>query len=93
MYIRKTTKAHKGKTYDNYLLVESVSTPKGPRQKILCSLGSLAPAPREDWLHLAHRLQASLSGQSSLIAPEAAVQSMVEKGAAGTKAAPRGIEC
>ena len=41
MYIRKTTKAHKGKTYDNYLLVESVSTPKGPRQKILCSLGSL----------------------------------------------------
>ena len=66
MYIRKTAKTHKGKTYNNYLLVESLSTPKGPRQKILCSLGSLAPAPREHWLDLAHRVQASLLGQLSL---------------------------
>jgi len=36
---------HKGKTYTNYLLVESQQTPKGPRQRILCSLGALAPAP------------------------------------------------
>jgi hypothetical protein len=57
MYIRNTTKAHKGKTHDNYLLVQSLSTPKGPRQKILCSLGSLVPAPREHWLNLAHRLR------------------------------------
>lgn len=88
MYIRKTTKTHKGKTYDNYLLVESVSTPKGPRQKILCSLGSLAPAPREDWLHLAHRLQASLAGQSSLIVPDAAAETLVEKGGRGRKPRP-----
>jgi hypothetical protein len=45
MYIRKTRKSHKGKTYTNYLLVESVSAPKGPRQRIICSLGSLAAAP------------------------------------------------
>ena len=64
MYIRKTAKTHKGKTYNNYLLVESLSTPKGPRQKILCSLGSLAPAPREHWLDLAHRVQASLLGRA-----------------------------
>lgn len=31
MYIRKTTKWHKGKTYTNCLLVESVTTPEGPR--------------------------------------------------------------
>ena len=80
MYIRKTTKSYKGKTYDNYLLVESVSTPKGPRQKIFCSLGSLAPAPREHWLNLAHRVQASLAGQFSLTAPDAAVATVVEKG-------------
>ena len=30
MYIRKTRKSHKGKTYTNYLLVESVSDPQGP---------------------------------------------------------------
>ena len=45
MYMRKTVKTHKGKTYTNYLLVESVYTPKGPRQRIICSLGSLAPGP------------------------------------------------
>ena len=50
----------KGKTYTHYLLVESVHTPKGPRQHVVCSLGSLAPAPREEWLSLAHRLEASL---------------------------------
>ena len=61
MYIRKTTKTNKGKSYDNYLLVESLSTPKGPRQKIVGSLGSLAPAAREHWLDLAHRMQASLA--------------------------------
>jgi transposase len=71
VYIRKTAKTHKGKTYNNYLLVESLSTPKGPRQKILCSLGSLAPAPREHWLDLAHRVQASLLGQLSLSPAEA----------------------
>lgn len=88
MYIRKTTKTYKGKTYDNYLLVESISTPKGPRQKILCSLGSLAPAPREHWLDLAHRVQTSLAGQLPLTATEAAVERLVEKGRRGRKPRP-----
>ena len=88
MYVRKTTKSHKGKTYDNYLLVESVSTPKGPRQKIICSLGSLAPAPREHWLQLAHRVESSLSGQGSLQPTEAAVEAVVEKGQRRSKRRP-----
>ena len=79
MYIRKTAKTHKGKTYNNYLLVESLSTPKGPRQKILCSLGSLAPAPREHWLDLAHRVQASLLGQLSLSPAEAGLPTLGKK--------------
>ena len=85
MYIRKTAKTHKGKTYNNYLLVESVSTPKGPRQKILCSLGSLAPAPREHWLDLAHRVQASLVGQLSLSPAEAVLPTLGKKGRPGRK--------
>jgi transposase len=85
VYLRKTTKTHKGKTYDNYLLVESVSTPKGPRQKIICSLGSLAPAPREHWLDLAHRMQASLAGQQPLT-PDAAAETLIERGRRGRKA-------
>ena len=56
MYIRKSIRTYKGKTYTNYLLVESVQTPDGPRQRTICSLGSLEPAPAEDWLALAHKL-------------------------------------
>ncbi len=79
MYLRKTAKTHKGKTYTNFLLVESQHTPKGPRQRIICSLGSLAPAPREHWLDLAHRLQASLQGQSSFPPADVAIETLVKK--------------
>ena len=79
MYIRKTTKSHKGQSYTNYLLVESLSTPKGPRQRIICSLGSLAPAPAEQWRGLAHRLAASLQGQTSLAASDPQVEALAEK--------------
>jgi hypothetical protein len=85
VYIGKTTKSYKGKTYDNYLLVESVSTPKGPRQKILCSLGSLVPAPRPEWLALAHRMEASLAGQQSLSASDARVETAKAKGRRGRR--------
>ena len=88
MYIRKTTKMHKGKTYDNYLLVESLSTPKGPRQKIVCSLGSLAPAPREHWLDLAHRMQASLAGQLALTPPDTERETVTARGRRGGKPQP-----
>jgi transposase len=69
VYIRRTRKQYKGKSYFNYVLVESQSTPKGPRQKTVCSLGSLEPAPREQWLALAQRIEAALSDQLPL-APE-----------------------
>jgi transposase len=79
MYIRKSTRTYKDKTYTNYLLVESVQTPKGPRQRIICSLGSLEPAPAEEWLALAHKLESAIQGQESL--PESApqIQEWVEK--------------
>ena len=47
MYLRRTTRRVGGKTYQNYLLVESVATPKGPRQRVICSLGALAPGPKD----------------------------------------------
>ena len=66
MYIRKTKRRYKGKVYTNHLLVESVSTPKGPRQRTVCSLGRLEPAPGEQWLALARKMDAALQGQLSL---------------------------
>jgi transposase len=79
VYIRKTIKSHKGKTYTNYLLVASVATPKGPRQRIICSLGSLAPAPPEQWLELARRLEARLQGQAALTPADPQIEALAEK--------------
>ena len=66
MYIRKASRVYQGKTYSNYLLVESVLTPKGPRQRVVCSLGNLSPRPRQEWLALAHKMEAALAGQQDL---------------------------
>src|SRR5438445_7085920 len=79
MYIRKTTRNYKGKTYTNHLLVESVQTPNGPRQRTICSLGSLEAAPAEDWLALAHKLQSAMEGQVSLPDAPAEIEELRQK--------------
>ena len=67
MYIRKSIRSYHGRTYTNYVLVESVHTPKGPRQKTICSLGDLRPRPREAWIELARKIEDALVGQSHLL--------------------------
>jgi transposase len=69
MYIRRSTRTYKGKTYTNYVLVEAVLTPKGPRQRTVCSLGDLKPRPHKDWLALARKLENALAGQADLLQP------------------------
>lgn len=78
MYLRRTTRRVGDKTYHNYLLVESVATPKGPRQRVICSLGTLAPGPKDEWLSTARRLHAALAGQSALV-PDATVEALVTR--------------
>ncbi len=77
MFIKRTTRQVGGKTYVNHLLVESVATPQGPRHRTICSLGSLAPAPEEEWRSLARKLSATLGGQTTLV-PDPAVEALVE---------------
>src|SRR5262245_56626515 len=67
MYIRKSTRAYKGRTYTKYVLVESAQTPKVPRQKTVCSLGDLSPRPREEWLRLTRKNEDALLGQERLV--------------------------
>ena len=67
MYIRQSTRRYKDKTYTNYVLVASVQTPNGPRQKTVCALGDLSPRSREEWLKLAHKLEHALAGQGELL--------------------------
>jgi transposase len=78
MFIKPTKKKVSEKTYVNHVLVESVATPKGPRHRVVCSLGSLAPAPAEEWLALAHKIEAALSGQQPLVR-DARVDTLVAK--------------
>jgi transposase len=85
MYIRKSERVYKGKTYTNHLLVESVQTPKGPRQRTICSLGSLEPAPAQHWLGLAHKIEAALEGQASLTPVPTDVERFTRRARRGTQ--------
>ena len=88
MYIRKASRTAHGKTYFNYLLVESHLTPKGPRQKVICSLGDLSPRPKEQWLELARKLENALTGQQDLFAsacPDPELVTLVAKVQAGPR--------
>jgi hypothetical protein len=90
MYIKRTQRTRKGKTYTNHLLVESVHTPKGPRHKVICSLGDLRPRPRAAWLKLAHRVEDALLGQASLLEAEDAEVARVVRRVRARQA--RGLE-
>jgi transposase len=80
MYLRRTTRTHKGRTYVNYQLVESVRTPYGPRQKTICSLGDLGPGPREEWIRRARKLGDAVAGQEDLFEPsDAEAERVLEK--------------
>ena len=88
MYIRKASRTYKGKTYTNYLLVESHLTPKGPRQKVICSLGDLSPRPKQQWLELARKLESTLTGQQDLWSAQSAdaeLQALVAKVQSGPR--------
>jgi transposase len=63
MHIKRTRKIANGKTYENYMLVRSISTPNGPRQKVVCQLGNLPPGAKDDWPAIAHQMEAELNGQ------------------------------
>jgi hypothetical protein len=78
MFIKRTKRRGKDKTYVNHLLVESVATPKGPRHRVVCSLGALAPAPPEQWLALARKVEAALAGQLE-IEPDKQVEEIVAR--------------
>ena len=85
MFIKRTKRTLRGKTYTNHLLVESVATERGPRHRVVCSLGSLGPAPKAQWLKLAHHLQESLGGQESFLEHSAEEQALAQKASLATK--------
>jgi transposase len=90
VFIKRTTRQVGAKTYVNHLLVETISTPHGPRHRTICSLGALAPAPAEEWRGLAHKLSAALDGQATLVA-DAAVAALAARVRPPRPRAPGGL--
>lgn len=80
MFIRRKNVKYKDRAYTNYQLVESVRTPQGPRQRIICSLGDLKPRSRKEWLQLARKVESALEGQRDLLeGPSLEVADIVDK--------------
>jgi hypothetical protein len=69
-FSKKKSKKQNKKTYTYYQLVEAYATAKGPRQRVVVSLGDLSPRPREKWLELVREVEAALSGQEDFTVEE-----------------------
>jgi transposase len=79
MYIVPSTKRIGDKSYTYYNLVESVRTEKGPRHRVVLSLGKL-DSINEDRIRLLGKLiDQRLGGQIRLLPPEAEEQSLQEE--------------
>ena len=65
MFIREICKQNPSsdKVFLSHRLVESLRTPRGPRQKVLMNLGKL-DLPRDKWKQLANRIEEIVHGQS-----------------------------
>ncbi len=79
MFIKRASRTINGRKYHHFLLVESVRTEKGPRQKVVCSLGNLEPGPPEKWKQLARKLEQALSGQLTIDDADDSVRSFVDR--------------
>ena len=79
MYIRKKTAKYKDKTYERYVLVETVMTEKGPRQKTICDLGDLKARPAGEWLALVRKIEGALVGQDELVPESVEDKEIIDK--------------
>jgi len=78
MFIKANKTKKGGAEYTNYLLVESMHTDRGPRHKVIASLGNLKPAPAEYWHQLAKKVERALAGQLGLF-DDPQIEQIVDK--------------
>lgn len=55
MYLRRHDKRVDGEEYGYWSLVESIRTARGPRQRIVATIGKLPRLDQEEWIGWAHR--------------------------------------
>ncbi len=69
MFLRRHTRRKKGETYEYWTLVESARTARGPRQRIVATLGKLPGLDKENrvgWEHIADILDGKTHQQDFL---------------------------
>ena len=73
MFIREIKKKNPSspKVFISHRLIESVRTPRGPRQRVVINLGQL-DISKENWKELANRIEDLLSGYERSTVPIAA---------------------
>jgi len=66
MFIREIQKKNPNspKVFISHRLIESVRTPRGPRQRVVVNLGQL-DLPKENWKELANRIEDLVRGYKS----------------------------
>jgi transposase len=79
MFIKRCSRTVNGRRFEHYLLVESVRTPDGPRHRVVCSLGNLAPGPPEKWKQLAQKLEKALAGQLTFEGEDSHLNELVRR--------------
>jgi len=79
MFIREVVKQNKGykKKFIYHNLMESYRTEKGPRQRLLLSLGKL-DLPREKWKALANRIEEIVTNQKALFGPDEEIEYLAQ---------------
>jgi len=65
MFIKQTTKSKNGNKYIQHQLIESIRTPKGPRQRLILNLGKIV-LPKEQWKDLANAIESRVHGYKTL---------------------------
>lgn len=77
MFIREVVKRNKGykKAFAYHRLMESVRTPRGPRQRLVLNLGTL-DLPSGQWKALANRIEEIVTGQVSFCPPTSEVEEL-----------------
>jgi transposase len=63
MFLRRNRRTHQGETYEYWTLVQTVRTSKGPRQKVVATLGKepgIEPQARRGW----EQIEAMLEGHA-----------------------------
>jgi transposase len=73
MFLRRNRKKHKGEDYDYWTLVKSVRTARGPRQRVVATLGKLPGLDIESrvgWEHIVDILDGKAKPADFLALPE-----------------------